>query len=208
VNKVVVIIILLVGSIIVDFSLQLSIENSKRQQARYNLEEMKKCMSCTTKHTSIDKALEACASKSRTTFTGDAYVLDAYTLEFLYDASNDTDNKVQKLYFTERSISKYFNDWKSAESFISVVTLGKDSTAETRKSYLFDDSTEWLEWKYFPSDLTSNFGEKKMILVQGIQSDEALAEYVVVRWVIRIITLLSVIVLLALRKTHICPIKV
>ena len=119
-------------------------------------------------------ALETCTAKSRVGFSGDVYVLDADTKEFVIENSSDVPGGA--MYFTKESVGKYFKDWDTANIAITQVMLGKDSEVDTKVAYLFDNDIEWLEWKYLP-DATKHTNDRRLIVVQGIQSNEAVEQF-------------------------------
>lgn len=200
-SKIIASIILIVMAITVDICLKHTAEKCIRKQANFRLEQMAHCLDKALPLINKEEALQTCVAKSRTTHTGDAYVLDAYTLEFLYDASNDT-TKQEKLYFTKESVGEYFQDWESAERFITQVTMGKNSDNSAGGYYRFDDADEWLEWRYYPSELSINYKERKLILIQGSQSDEVMKSFDLVRWIIKISVLLIIIILITIHKNQ------
>ena len=102
-------ILIVVLAISSDVLLRFSIEDNARQQARYNLQQIKYCYSRTSKVMDMIPALETCTAKSRVGFSGDVYVLDADTKEFVVENSSDVPNGA--LYFTKESVGKYFKDW-------------------------------------------------------------------------------------------------
>ena len=157
-----------------DILLKLSIEDFGRQQARYNLQQIKYCYSRASKKMELIAALETCTAKSRVGFSGDVYVLDADTKEFIIENSLDVPSGA--MYFTKESVGKYFSNWETAETAMKQIMLGKDSDESTKVSYLFDKDIEWLEWKYLP-DATKFTEDKKLIVVQGIQSNEAVEQF-------------------------------
>ena len=159
----------IVLAIVSDVLLKLSIEDFGRQQARYNLQQIKYCYGRASQKMELIAALETCTAKSRVGFSGDVYVLDADTKEFVIENSSDVPNGA--MYFTKDSVGKYFNSWETAEQAIKQIMLGKDSDESTKVSYLFDKDVEWLEWKYLP-DATKFTEDKKLIVIHGIQSDE------------------------------------
>ena len=157
-----------------DILLKLSIEDFGRQQARYNLQQIKYCYNRTPKEMGLVTALEMCTAKARVGFSGDVYVLDAETKEFVVENSSDVPNGA--MYFTKESVGKHFNDWSTADSAIKKILLGKDSEEGTKVAYLFDNELEWLEWKYLP-DATKFTEGKKLIVVHGVQSDEVFEHF-------------------------------
>ena len=157
-----------------DILLKLSIEDFGRQQARYNLQQIKYCYNRTSKEMDLVTALEICTAKARVGFSGDVYVLDAETKEFVVENSSDVPNGA--MYFTKESVGKHFNDWSTADSAIKKILLGKDSEEGTKVAYLFDNELEWLEWKYLP-DATKYTNDRRLIVVHGVQSDEVFEHF-------------------------------
>lgn len=167
-------IFIIVLAISSDVLLRFSIEDNVRQQARYNLQQIKYCYSRASKVMDMIPALETCTAKSRVGFSGDVYVLDADTKEFVIENSSDVPSGA--IYFTKESVGKYFKDWDTANIAITQVMLGKDSEVDTKVAYLFDNDIEWLEWKYLP-DATKHTNDRRLIVVQGIQSNEAVEQF-------------------------------
>ena len=183
-----------------DILLKLSIEDFGRQQARYNLQQIKYCYNRTPKEMGLVTALEMCTAKARVGFSGDVYVLDAETKEFVVENSSDVPNGA--MYFTKESVGKHFNDWSTADSAIKKILLGKDSEEGTKVAYLFDNSVEWLEWKYLP-DATKYTNDRKLIVVHGVQSDEIFAHFGVLEKVGFIFAGILVFFLLVAHNIHI-----
>ena len=167
-------IFIIVLAISSDVLLRFSIEDNARQQARYNLQQIKYCYSRVSKVMDMIPALETCTAKSRVGFSGDVYVLDADTKEFVVENSSDVPSG--SMHFTKDSVGKYFNSWETAELAIRQITLGKDSDESTKTSYLFDNELEWLEWKYLP-DATKYTNDRRLIVVHGVQSDEVFEHF-------------------------------
>ena len=169
-----IVIFIIVLAISSDVLLRFSIEDNVRQQARYNLQQIKYCYSRASKVMDMIPALETCTAKSRVGFSGDVYVLDADTKEFVVENSSDVPSGA--MYFTKESVGKYFKDWDTANIAIKQIMLGKDSEVDTKVAYLFDNDIEWLEWKYLP-DATKYMNDRRLIVVQGIQSNEAVEQF-------------------------------
>ena len=183
-----------------DILLKLSIEEFGRHQARYNLQQIKYCYNRTSKEMDLVTALEICTAKARVGFSGDVYVLDAETKEFVVENSSDVPNGA--MYFTKESVGKHFNDWSTADSAIKKILLGKDSEEGSKVAYLFDNSVEWLEWKYLP-DATKYTNDRKLIVVHGVQSDEIFAHFGVLEKVGFIFAGILVFFLLVAHNIHI-----
>ena len=183
-----------------DILLKLSIEEFGRHQARYNLQQIKYCYGRASKVMDMRASLETCTAKARVGFSGDVYVLDAETKEFVVENSSDVPNGA--MYFTKESIGKHFNDWSTADSSIKKILLGKDSEEGSKVAYLFDNSVEWLEWKYLP-DATKYTNDRKLIVVHGVQSDEIFAHFGVLEKVGFIFAGILVFFLLVAHNIHI-----
>lgn len=121
--------------------------------------------------------MKLCTGKVSIGTTGDVYVLDHTTLEFVVENSSDVP---QHLYFTYESVGQYFYDWKSGEIALQIILMGKDSSINNNASYKFDKKTEWLEWVYLP-DNTIN--QNNYIVVHGVQSDEVLEEFMSIDYI-------------------------
>ena len=177
--KVIIAIMISLGFILTDLFLQSIVEESKRNQARLNLGQIHYCYDKTVSKFSRDEVYNICTSKSKTSFTGDVYVLElidtpdkASVFTFAYETSNDT-NREENLLFTKESVGKHFIDWESAKKALDIIKLGKDSTKGVNAEYNFDGEIEWLEWRYLPDDT----GDDNIVVVQGTQQDEVMAEY-------------------------------
>lgn len=153
-----------------------SIEQDNRHQSReFNLDNIKKCMDRTGKtkyNLELDYRAEICIESSRTTYTGNVYVLDYETLEVKYDSSRDIPQDTI-MYFTEESIGQHFYDWKSGADAINYMTRGGDSIAHMDIWYNYDGVIEWVEWITYEDIVDC----KLYIIVQGSQKDEAIAQY-------------------------------
>ena len=160
--------ILLLFTMVFTSIVAIDMQLEHRKQARYNLEQVKTCLNSINPFLSLHKSFETCTKDSRTSTTGDIYVLDGETLEFVHENSNDVP---RELYFTKDSVGKYFKDWNSVKEALVYITSGKDSDNTYNTSYNFDGDTEWLEWvNYIHKD-------RWYIIVQGTQKDEVLNNY-------------------------------
>ncbi len=148
-------------------------EDTKREQARYNLEHVVHCLNTTDamldsnvkgNHEIAPGLWDACTKNVRTSTTGDVYVLRLRDFKFIHDTSNDV--PTNPLFFTEKSIGELFKDWPSGLSARNLMTSGTDSTSSSKVSYNFDGSPEWLEWKVWKHE------KEQFVIVQGTQADE------------------------------------
>ena len=193
-------IFIIVVAISSDVLLRFSIEDNARQQARYNLQQIKYCYSRSSKVMDMIPALETCTAKSRVGFSGDVYVLDADTKEFVVENSSDVPGGA--VHFTKESVGKYFEDWNTANTAIKQIMLGRDSEVDTKVAYLFDSDIEWLEWKYLP-DATKYTNDRRLIVVQGVQSNEAVEQFRVLEIIGFLFAGILVFILLVLHNVQI-----
>lgn len=180
--------------IALDLLLKQTVEETKRDQARYNLQQIKYCYVRSIEVMTQKMAFETCTNKSKTSYTGDVYILDADTLGFVHETSRDVP-RMQPMYFTKDSVGQYFRDWESAAEVIRIVQLGKDSEKGVGASYIFDGDEEWLEWKFLPSEFGGLDG-RRLIAVQGTQRDEVLKYWNAYRYLYMVGTSLVVFLLL------------
>ena len=80
--------------------------------------------------------------------------------------------------------------------------LGKDSEVDTKVAYLFDKDVEWLEWKYLP-DATKYTNDRRLIVVQGVQSNEAVEQFRVLEIIGFLFAGMLVFILLVLHNVQI-----
>lgn len=190
--KILVASILILSALFLDAFLMTVVENSKRQQARFNLDQVKYCYASLVETFGVSKSLSICIAKSKTSFTGDAYALDADTLEFISETSSDVPRT--QLFFNKESVGKYFADWESGSLALRLMLMGKDSIEGINTKYLFDDDWEWLEWKYLPDEV--NDGGLRIVVVQGTQKDEVYSEFYAYRIINGLVTFIIVLLLL------------
>jgi len=197
------IILLLISTVVIDTHMSYLIEQEKRQQARYNLEQVRHCLDKGLPIMAEIEVFNQCISKSRTSQTGDVYVFDPYTLEGIYDTSVDIPLHKQ-MSFTKESLGQIFKDWHSAEVAIEHIILGKDSKYGDNAKYLFDDDWEWLEWIYYPEEATKAFtNDTPYVIVQGTQRDEIFKRYEGIRFaVFLLISFISLLLLSTIKVTH------
>ena len=181
--------------IALDLLLKQTVEDMKRDQARYNLQQIQYCYIRNIEVMTQKMAFETCTNKSKTSYTGDVYILDADTLEFVHETSRDVP-RMKNMYFTKESVGQYFRDWESAADSIRIIQLGKDSEKGVDASYNFDGDKEWLEWKFLPSEFGGLDG-RRLIAVQGTQRDEVLKYWNTYRYLYMVGTALVVFLLLA-----------
>jgi hypothetical protein len=189
------VIIIILVYILMDSLLKYNVQEMKRSQARYNLEQIKYCYKNIYDVVGKLESLGVCTNKSKTSYTGDVYILDADTLEFIHETSRDIPRN-EVMYFTKESIGKYFKDWESADKAFKIIMLGKNSEYGVNVSYNFDGDIEWLEWIFLPNE----FGKNRMIAVQGTQQDEVMLYLAVYRYSFMFLTAIFVFFLLVSHK--------
>ena len=193
VSKLYAAIFIICATLITDVLFNKYVQDSKRQQARFNVEHTVGCLGL---YESIDESrvvdplgMKLCASKMRTSPTGDMYLLDMADLKFVYDNSSDVP---RDMYFTKESVGQYFNEWDTAIGALGSLTNGTDSVYGTRAKYNYDGATEWLEFGTY----TTKDG-RNLVVVQGVQSDEVLRAYKLPKVSIGILVLSYVMWLIA-----------
>jgi len=170
-RSVTIVLVLLLISIISGIMLTYNIEQSKREQARFNLKNVEYCINVSQDYViDFNTRADMCASRSKTTFTGDVYILDYADLKFVFETSKDVP---KDLYFTEESVGKYFKNWHSAANALIKMTSGYSSMHNTNAFYNFDGDVEWLEWVIYEDDIT----DMTYIIVQGTQEDETMERF-------------------------------
>ena len=169
-------------------------QDIKRDQARYNLQQIHYCYMRAIEVMTPKMTYETCTNKTKTSFTGDVFILDADTLEFVHETSRDVPRNVP-LFFTKESVGKNFRDWESAEKAIHIILQGKDSEKGVDNFWNFDGDAEWLEWKFLPSEFGGLDG-KRLIAVQGTQKDEVMKYLSTYRYAHMSVTALLVFLLL------------
>lgn len=170
-RAVIIILAILLISIVSGIMLTYNLEQSKREQARFNLKNIEYCINLSQDYV-VDFRTRAdmCAGRSKTTFTGDVYILDYADLKFVFETSKDVP---RDLYFTEDSVGKYFKDWDSATNALTKMTSGYNSMHNTNVFYNFDGDIEWIEWITYRDDIT----DMTYIIVQGTQEDETMDRF-------------------------------
>ena len=176
-----------------------NIEQSSRYQARLQLENIRTIAIQDIKSGQLnvdDKYnMQSWAKKNISSLlnggpTGDAFMIELGTEQFIWDGSPDC----SKTEFIENG--RYMKDEtlmhvnkEQVEKTLNLMRLGVDTELGYNYWWQFDDSKEWLEWIVIPVDKYGFNGEastvgglknneyKKLIIVLGTQSDEATYSY-------------------------------
>jgi hypothetical protein len=196
------ILVVVVAVILVDVTYKYQVEQYARKQARNTLNKVSSCIDGMAEDDIVDK-VAACAKGVTTTPTGDMFAYNLNTKEFVFDPSLDCKSDVA-LKMTNISLCPLHNSAVACSKAIEVMDLGYDSTQQTRASWLFDDSTEYLEWVIYPNehegiDGLERGGEiapNQIVLAIGVQSDELESNFNILGLLLRVLAMVSICVVL------------
>jgi hypothetical protein len=107
-----------------------------------------------------------------------------------FDASQDC-TTVEPL--TLGKVTRMFSHPDTAEYAFKYILNSRKSTENTRISWQFDDATEWLEWQSYNDP---NMGP--IVLVAGVQSDEALDGFRLLSILIQLSGFISLVLIMLL----------
>jgi hypothetical protein len=196
------VLIIVVAAMLVDTTYNFQVEQYARKQARNTLNKVSSCIDDMGDEDIVDK-VAACAKGVTTTPTGDMFAYNLNTKEFVFDPSLDCKSDVA-LKMTNISLCPLHNSAVACNEALKVMNLGYDSTQQTRASWLFDDSTEYLEWVIYPNEHEGIDGLKRggeitpnqIVLAIGIQSDELESNFNILNLLLRVLALVSICVVL------------
>ena len=204
-----VVVLIVMSTITIDTWWAYNLENSARTQARYNLEQIKACVNDLTvegTNEELEKTLKTCARRSRVSPTGDVFAYDMGSREFVFDPSLDCFVEGGK-FMTVESECQLHTEPKQCEQALAVLGQGYDSDENTKLSWQFDDSEEYLEFKILPEETLGFKGIQRgsnrkrphqLVVVQGIQEDEIRNRYAGFRGLVYAIGFMSIILNLAI----------
>ena len=198
----IIVVLLATSAIIIDTTLNYTVEQAAREQARTILSKVKSCVSHSMQPDIRDR-LSECGDGVQTTPTGDIFAYDLTTKKFMYDPSLDCHIDGGKR-MTPDSICAIHADPGKCETALRTMNQGYNSTSATRASWLFDDATEYLEWVILPDETTGFNGLKRngntrpeqILVAIGIQSDELNNQYAILHIMLRVLTLLGIVLTL------------
>ena len=202
--------LIVVCTVLIDTSWKIFVEQSARQVARYNVENIKNCVTEVVKingntidvsNADVEKAMKACALKTRITETSDVFAVDLKSLEFVFDPSLDCYVEGGKALTVESECSLH-KDQVMCKSVLPLLLSGYDSTQHTKVSWKFNDGKEYLEWAVAPSeskgfDGVTRGGSSKphqILIVQGVVEKELWDRYCLFRLSVYLIGFLSIII--------------
>jgi len=151
-----------------------NIEYIARKQNSFNIDSTLLCLSYHIDKKSSTKdltnALNICAAGQRSLgITGDIFVIQKDNKLLFWDGSTDVRafEKTKDLYLTPTGVCAMFKDPKTCIKGMN--TMLNTSSFGQIKKWDFDDSTEWINFKYLPYKIEG----KQYIINQGTQKDEA-----------------------------------
>jgi hypothetical protein len=191
-------IFVLIVTVAINELLLYSVEMKARQEARSNLQVITTALPKLEESGLSTKESLDIIAKSVRTFgeTGDTHAYNIVHLNewgkaiIFFDASQDC-TTLKPLTLGE--VVRLFADPKSAEIAFKYILNSRASNETTRLSWLFDDATEWLEWKSIDD---KNMGN--IVIVAGVQSDEAMQGFTLVSIMIQISGLSALALILVL----------
>lgn len=210
-NKTVAVIFLIIFcTVAIDTSWQFYLEKSAREQAQYNLKQVRVCtndllVNDVVDNDSVEKALKTCAREMRVSPTGDMFAFDAVTKVFIFDPSLDCFVEGGKLMTIESECSLH-KDKEACKTVLNTIASGRSSDSQMKAWWKFNDGKEYLEWIVLPNEdvgyddviVGGNTRPHQVVLVQGIQENELLDRYAGFRWMLYVIGFVSILVNLLL----------
>lgn len=163
-------------ALLIYLSINISIENTAREQNNFNLDSVEYCVNEYMKDSSYStdnftKSLNECARAQRSMgITGDIFVIRKDDKKLFWNSSEDCKpNSNKKLYMTKEGGCSLFKDPDSCvKSTDYMVTHEPKGILE----WNFDGSEEFIDYRYITIE------NKKYIIAQGAQSDEANSKFV------------------------------
>ncbi len=177
-SKLKLILLMMVSLSLVLYILIRDIEYTARSQNRFNIESVSHCVSSefinhgSLKHEeNLINILDSCATKQRSTgVTGDIFVIRSIDFNILWDSSIDCRVDNIKMFLTEDGICSLF---QNPQSCIDAARKMKNRTHFNTLTWQFDDSIEWISYKYFNFKIDGI----EYIIAQGSQRDEAIENF-------------------------------
>lgn len=191
-------IIILVITVGLNELLLYSVEMKARAEARSNLTYVLSSLpKLEARHISTKESLDILARDIRTFGeTGDMHSYNIVHLAdwkksiIFFDASQDCTTKEP---LTLGKVTRMFSHPDTAEYAFKYILNSRKSTESTRISWQFDDAPEWLEWQSYNDP---NMGP--IVLVAGVQSDEALDEFRLLSILIQLSGFISLVLIMLL----------
>ena len=172
-KKIVYIIIIIIFIFSIFYVLEDSVENLARKQNNLNLISVSSCVEKELKiygrtSKNLTSAMNLCAKDVRSLgITGDEFVIRVSDKKLFWDASVDCKPEEEtKTYMTKDGVCSLF---KNPQSCIDATNFMIANPPKGKLSWLFDDSTEYLNYMY----LKEKINGQEYIIGQGTQKDEA-----------------------------------
>ena len=215
--------LIVLSTVTIDTLWKFNLEQSVRQSARYNLNNIKSCVNDlllsndkgihtnyrVIDNSEVEKAIRTCGRNSLTTPTGDIFAYDLHTKEFIFDPSLDCfvpDGK----YMTIESECRLHLNTIQCKVALNAMNSGYNSNSHLKTTWQFDNGKEYLEWTVLPSVdrgfdgivRTGNARTHQVVVAQGIQEDELWSRYNFFRVGLYFVGFLSILINLALSVHH------
>ena len=216
-RSVLVVLFIVLSTVAIDAVWKVSLEDSARTQAKYNLAQVKLCVNDllltdsdglytkygTKTRMELRAALFTCGKNMKISPQGDIWAYDLNSKEYVFD-SNPKYGSVDGIYWKASKLCGSKGDWCSR--LITIMNSGYDSTW-MGYSWIFKRDKEWLEWKVLPGeyigfDGVSKSGNNKaqqVVVVQGAREGELLHRYRVFRGFVYGLGFLMILLNLALQ---------
>lgn len=221
---IVVAILVTLMTIVVDSVWKVNLERSVRQQARYNLQQIKSCMNdllLTDKfvgykplkieitNDDVERTLKTCARDMKTSATGDVFAFDLKSLNFVFDPSLDCYVEGGKQMTKESECSIHQNP-KLCEQAMTKLSSGVDSDQDTLAYWRFNSGKEYLEFIVLPDKQIGYDGNMRggnvkphqIVVAQGSQEDELHNRYLITRMAVFLSGLIVILITLIITLSH------
>jgi len=189
------ILLTIISTLTIDTAWRISLENSARTQAKYNLSQIKMCVNdlllmdkdgLYTRHSiksekEIYKALHTCAGHMKVSNSGSVWAFNLQDKKYIFD-SNPKYSCGKDRYWTKKKICKNSREW--CHKLVTIMSSGTDSTW-MGYSWLFKHDKEYLEWRVLPSEdigfgglsKSSVVKPQQIVVVQGVSEKEMMTRY-------------------------------
>jgi len=201
-KTVVEVVLVVIITILIDSAWKVSLENSARTQAKYNLAQIKLCVDSLlltdedglyTKYSvktdkELNKALFVCAKNMKVSPQGDVWAYNLQTKKYVFD-SNVKYGTIANRYWDKAHVCKSNKDW--CGRLLTIMNSGYDSTW-LGYSWVFKNDKEYLEWKVLPDETLGFDGKSRsgistpqqIVVIQGAREKELLDRYRYFRMVV------------------------
>jgi len=195
VKSVITVFLIILSTVMIDTAWKISLENSARTQAKYNLAQIKSCVNDillvdeeglytnfkTKSKSELERTLDICAKNMKVSPNGDVWAYDLRTKAYVFE-SNPRYHGTKGRFWDRKKVCKEKDEW--CGKLVAIMGSGYDSTW-LGYSWLFKHDKEYLEWKVLPSE-DIGFDEhsrgkiaepQQIVVVQGAREQELLERY-------------------------------